>query len=365
MDYDNYIKNLEDVVNIDSGSNYGEGIVKLMDFFKNLYSGWNIKVYPQNNNSNPVMVIKNRESEDIDFLFIGHIDTVFGNSETKRRPFTLEGGLARGPGVVDMKSGCLLIYEVVIDLKDSGKNICIVYNSDEEIGSSYSKDIIREEGKNAKYVFVFEPARANGNMVSERKGILSYNIDFIGKSAHSGVNPKDGINANIEASHWILELSKLQNLEKNNSVNVGVINGGIARNVVPAKCSIEFEVRSFDLNFFEVVREKVDALIKNPYVKDIKINIASSKEVLPLALNENTKKLIRIYDDIKKEMSIKSEWESTGGASDANILGDLNIAVVDGLGPVGGNMHSEDEYLEINSVKERYELTKRVIEKLM
>lgn len=365
MDYEKYVKNLETMVNIDSGSYNGEGIRKMVAFFENIYKDWNIKVYPQNNNSNPVMVIKNREAADTDFMFIGHMDTVFEEGEAKKRPFKVEGNLAKGPGVVDMKSGCLLVYEVVKDLKDSNKNICVVYNSDEEIGSAYSKDIIREEGKKAKHVFVFEPARENGNMVAERKGILAYNVDFIGKSAHSGVNPKDGKNANLEACYWAMELSKLQNLDENNSVNVGIIKGGTARNVVSPKCSIEFEARSFDVKFFEVVRKKVEELIKNPYVSGVKAEIVSSKSTSPLALNENTKRLINIYDEVKKEILLKSGWESTGGGSDANILGDLNIAVVDGAGPVGGHMHSEEEYLDMKSIKERYELTKRVIEKLM
>ena len=364
MELSEYIKNLETIVNIDSGSYCKEGIKEIITFFKNLYKGWEIEVHDKTDN--PVMVIKNRKSDDIDFLFMGHLDTVFPEGESKKRPFSIENNIAKGPGVLDMKSGCLLIYETVKELKDSNKNICIIYNTDEEIGSLSSKDIIKEEGSKAKYVFVFEPARENGNMVSERKGIISYEIDFIGKAAHSGVNPQDGINANIEACRWALELYKLQNLKEKNSVNIGIINGGVGVNIISPKCTIKFEARSFDINFFEIIKNKVDELIKSPFVEGIEIKIVSHKNTLPLSMNENTKKLIDLYEETKKEMKINNlNWESTGGGSDANILGGLNIAIVDGAGPVGGNMHNENEYLNIDTIKERYEVNKRVLEKLM
>lgn len=362
MDLNNYLKNLETIVNIDSGSHNKKGIEEVISFLKELYSGWHTKVY---DSDNPVLVIKNREAEDIDYLFIGHIDTVFPEGEAKRRPFKIENNIAKGPGVLDMKSGDLLIYENVKDLKDSNKNICVIHNSDEEIGSTYSKDIILEHGKKAKYIFVFEPARANGNMVSKRKGILRKTIEFIGKNAHAGVNPQDGIDANIEACNWALELYKFHNIEEKNSLNVGIIKGGDGVNVVSSKCTIDIEARSFDINFFNKIEEKIEYLSKNTFVKGIEVKIYSDKTVLPLTTNENTKKLMELYDSVKSELNVNASWEETGGISDANTFGGLNIATVDGLGCIGNFMHSPDEFIEIDSIVERYNVTKKVLEKLM
>lgn len=364
MNFEEYSKNLETLVNIDSGSNTPKGCLKMVEFFKNLYKGWIHEVYNGNEGKNPVLIIKNRECDTFDFLFMGHMDTVFGEGTTKERPFSKDKDKFFGPGVIDMKSGCLSVYETVKDLKDKNKNICIIYNTDEEIGSEYSKKVIEEYGKKTKYAFVFEPARKNGNTVKERKGIFVADIIFTGKSAHSGVNPEDGINANIEAAYWTLELSKLQDLKNKNSVNVGIIAGGSAANVVSNKAVIKMEARTFDINFFNIVKEKIEHLKENPYVDGVKIDIENSREKPPLALNDNTKKLIAIYEEVKKEMGINFEWESTGGGSDANILGGLDIAVVDGLGPVGGELHSEKEYLEIKSIEERFILTKKVLERL-
>jgi len=364
MNIDNYLSNLETIVNIDSGSECREGIDELISFFQNLYSGF-ITEIGNKDKTNPYLIIKNRESENIDFLFIGHLDTVFPKGTAASRPFSIKENLAYGAGVIDMKSGCLMIHEIVSELKDSSKNICVIYNSDEEIGSECSHDIIRAMGEKSKYAFVFEPARKNGNMVKERKGILHYEICFRGRAAHSGINPQDGISANLEAAYWALEMSKLEDLPSNNSLNIGTINGGTALNIVSDCAKLSFEARSFDVNFFAKVKSKVNDLIKNPYLKDIKVEIVSTSQSNPLFLNENTKKLIDIYDKVKKEMSINFDWESTGGGSDANILGGLNVAVVDGLGPIGGELHSEREYLEIDSITLRYNLSKKVIESLL
>lgn len=364
MNIDNYLKNLETIVNIDSGSEYREGIDKVMLFFKNLYKGW-ITDIGNADKTNPYLIIKNRESENIDFLFIGHLDTVFKEGTAKERPFRTEGNYAYGPGVIDMKSGCLMIHEIVSELKDNNKNICIIYNSDEEIGSKCSHDIIRTMGEKSKYAFVFEPARKNGSMVKERKGAFHCEVSFTGKAAHSGVNPQDGVSANLEAAYWTLEMSKFEDLGNNNSVNVGIINGGTALNVISDHARISFEARSFDISFFDKIKVKIDELTKNPYLKDIKVEILSLSQSTPLFLNDNTKKLINIYDKIKKEMSIDFEWESTGGGSDANILGGFNVAVIDGAGPIGGELHSDREYLEIDSIAERYSLSKKVIESLL
>lgn len=365
MNFEEYVKNLKTLVNIDSGSHTPEGCKKMVEFFKSLYKGWIHEVYNGNDGKNPVLIIKNRECEKFDFLFIGHMDTVFAEGTAKERPFSENKERFYGPGVIDMKSGCLSIYETVKDLKDKNKNICIIYNTDEEIGSEYSKEVIEEYGKKTKYAFVFEPARKNGNAVKERKGIFVADIAFSGKSAHSGVNPEEGINANIEAAYWTLELSKLQDLKNNNSINVGVIEGGSAVNVVSNKASIKIEARTFNVQFFKTVKEKIESLKNNPYVNGVKVEISNMREKPPLALNENTKKLIAVYEDVKKEMGLSFNWESTGGGSDANILGGMDTAVVDGLGPVGGELHSEKEYLEIKSIEERLILTKKVLEKLM
>lgn len=360
MILDNYLKNLEYLVNIDCGSNTPQGIKKVTNFFQELYKDWIVE-YHELNGNNPVLVIKNNNVETFDFLFIGHNDTVFPEGTVAKRPYTVKGDRITGPGVIDMKSGLLSMYEVAKVFKDSSLNICIVINTDEEISSLISRGLITELGKKSKYALVFEPARKNGNLVCERKGLIKYEILFKGKSAHAGVSPQDGINAILEASNWILEISKLQNLDINNSINVGIVQGGIGVNVIPDLCSFKFEGRSHDISHFENIFNTLQHLKDNPIVKGIDVEVKEIGYRPPLVLNENSEKLMGIFNKEMEKLNIESQWEKTGGGSDANFLGILGVGVLDGVGPIGGDAHTDNEYLEISSIEKRIELVVNVL----
>ncbi|MGL5950779.1 MAG: M20 family metallopeptidase [Cetobacterium sp.] len=360
MDLNNYLKNLETLVNVDCGSNTPDGLKVVTKFFEELYSDWIVK-YHELNKNNPVLVIKNRDVENFDFLFIGQNDTVFPEGTVAKRPFKIDGDIAMGPGVYDMKSGLLSMYEVAKEFKDSKLNICIIINTDEEISSLISRDLITEIGKKTKYALVFEPARKNGNMVSERKGLVKYEITFKGKAAHAGIAPQNGINAIVEASRWVLEISKLHNLEIGNSINVGIINGGFGVNTVPDKAFIKFEGRSHDIKHFDNIEKVLNNLNSNPYVDGIEIEIKEIGHRPPLVLNELSKVLLNKFDIAKAELGVKADWEKTGGGSDANFLGVLGVGVLDGVGPIGGNSHEESEYLLISSIENRIEIIKKVL----
>lgn len=357
---DRYLERLEELVNIDCGSNTPEGIKKVTEYFKDIYEGWIVE-YHELNGKNPVLTVKNRDVDKFDFLFIGHNDTVFPVGTVEKRPYRVQGDIARGPGVIDMKSGLLSMYEIAKEFKDSPLNFCIIINSDEEISSLISRDLITELGKRAENALVFEPARKNGNLVKERKGLIKYEITFKGKASHAGVNPEDGVNAILEASNWVLEISKLHDLEKNNSINVGIISGGIGVNVVPDHCSFKFEGRSHSISHFEKIFETIERLKDNPIVKGIEVDVKEIGYRPPLVLNEASKRLVDIFQEEMDKLNIKCELERTGGGSDANFLGILGVGVVDGVGPIGGGAHTDDEYLEISSIEERISLVKNVL----
>ena len=355
-----YLRNLEYLVNLDCGSNTPLGIKKVTKFFQELYKDWIVE-YKDLNGVNPALVIKNRDVEEFDFLFIGHNDTVFPEGTVEKRPYTIQGDIITGPGIIDMKSGLLSMYEIAKEFKNSSLNLCIIINTDEEISSLFSRDLISEIGRKSKNALIFEPARKNGNLVSERKGLVKYEIDFKGKASHAGVSPHEGINAILEASNWILEISKLQNLDINNSINVGLISGGIGVNTVPETCILKFEGRSHNISHFENIFNTLENLKNNPLVPGIIVNIKEIGYRPPLVLNEKSEKLMKIFNKELKNLNIKCQWEKTGGGSDANFLGILGVGVIDGVGPVGGGGHTDGEYIEINSIEERINLVKNVL----
>lgn len=150
-------------------------------------------------------------------VLMGHFDTVFPKGEVASRPFKIEGGRAYGAGIGDMKSGLVTMLYSVKALKSEGYlkgPVSIILNSHEEIGSTYSRGVIIDESKNAGIAINLEPARANGAVVTGRKGVAFLDVSIKGKAAHAGVEPQKGANANLELAHRIIELQSLNDLDK-------------------------------------------------------------------------------------------------------------------------------------------------------
>lgn len=295
---------------------------------------------------------------------VGHLDTVFPDKTTIKRPFTLKNDIAYGPGVADMKSGVLSLIEVAKDLTKEGIALRILLNTDEEISSPYSESYIIEACKDSKSAYVFEPARKNGNLVIERKGILKYKVTLEGKSAHAGISPELGISSIHNLGLWINKLTSLINLKEGNSINIGVISGGTGVNVVADKAEFTFESRTMDKSFFNEVNSALVEMKKGSEDKGLKVRIEKVGYRPPMKANKNTEILKRVFSEEAEKLNIQIGFESTGGGSDANLIADCGIPVIDGVGPIGGGAHSVDEYLEVNSIFERIELVKNSIRRL-
>ena len=186
---------------------------------------------------------------DPTLLCIGHMDTVFDPGTAAERPFAIQGGIATGPGVTDMKSGLLAgLYAIAAVREVLGgvplARLVFVANPDEEIGSPASTPHIRRLARDADACLVLECARANGDIVSSRKGTLDLVVTVTGRAAHAGVEPEKGRSAILEAARITLDLHALNGRWPGVTVNVGVIDGGTRPNVVAERCSLEVDVRA-------------------------------------------------------------------------------------------------------------------------
>lgn len=369
FDVNQYLNELETLVNIDSGSNYSNGVKKVADYFKKKYMeiNWLITEHNFDDSVGPCLEIKNSEADNYDILFIGHMDTVFPAGTVEKRPFTLRDNRAYGPGVIDMKSGLLSLYYVMklLDLKKDNKpSFCIALNSDEEISSKFSSPWLEGLAKKSKYAFVLEPARKNGALVSERKGLAKYKIEFQGLAAHAGVEPEKGASAITELGYWIVELSKLTNLEVGTTVNVGVVAGGTKANVVADKAVAEIDVRFKSEEEGRKIENKINELKDNPIVPKVKIKINKAGYRPPMNPSKETIRLCGLIEEVGENIGVDIKWAATGGGSDANFTSAVGTPSIDGLGPIGGGSHSESEYLEIGSIEPRIHLLKEIIEKV-
>lgn len=364
-----YLKDLELLVNIDSGSYNIDGINKVANFLKNRYEELGFKVIEHkfSQSAGKCLEISNKDKEDIDVLIIGHMDTVFPDGTAAERPFTIKGDRAYGPGVADMKSGLLsTLYSMsLIDPAILDKlSICIFHNSDEEISSVYSKNKIKDLARRSKYAFIMEPGRADGSMVIERKGLVKYFIDFEGVAAHAGVEPEKGRSAIHELGHWIVNLVKLNNYEIGTSINVGVVKGGTVPNVVAERAHAQIDIRFKLESEMEKIEAKMRKLVENPSVEGVKVNIEKKGYRPPMNSSPKQRELCKLIEEIGEKIGVRVMWTSTGGGSDANFTSSMGVPSIDSMGPIGGGSHGLNEYIEIPSIEDRIKLFTNLLENL-
>lgn len=362
-----YLKELEQLVNIDSGSYSPQGTAKIAEYFKQKYEelGYIVTLHPGSSSAGPCLEVHNDDSDRYDVLLLGHMDTVFPDGTAKERPFTIKAGRALGPGVSDMKSGLLSLYYALKAIHqeklDEDISICILQNSDEEIGSVSSKELIEKLAAKSKLALVFEAGRENGDLVLQRKGTVRFEVKFKGVAAHAGVEPQKGANAIVEMAQCILELNKLNNYEIGTTINAGLVSGGTRVNIVPEYAACKFDVRFTGSEEMATVKDKIRYLAENPVNKKIEISVTEGSFRPPMVPSEKAMKLWELTENIGRQLGMELKWAAAGGCSDANFTSAVGVPTLDALGPVGGLDHSEKEYLEISNIEPNHQLLKKLI----
>ncbi len=298
-------------------------------------------------------------------LLIGHLDTVFPEGTAHARPLRIEAGIARGPGVTDMKSGLLTGLYALLALRALGvddddevadlpfERLVFVANPDEEIGSPSSSPHIRELALESDACFVLECARANGDIVSARKGTVDLRLTVHGRAAHAGVEPEKGRNAILEAAHQAIAIQALNGRWPGVTANVGVLRGGIRPNVVAEEAVLEVDLRATSRELLEAAEAAVRAIAAGTTVPETSIDVEETGRHWPMEKLERSGRLVDHAVAIAQRLDFALADCATGGASDANTTSGLGVPTLDGLGPIGGSDHSPDEYLEVDSIVPR------------
>ncbi|MGE7601086.1 M20 family metallopeptidase [Peribacillus sp. NPDC097675] len=360
---------LERLVNIDSSSYTKQGIDEIGAILKGKFEELDflVKKMKQQKFGNH-LVIQHRDAKSPHILVIGHMDTVFPEGTARKRPFKMEGTRAYGPGVVDMKGSLVQLLYAILCMKQTGqsgyKHIQIILNSDEEIGSPSSAALILEKAKNMKYALVLEPARPDGSIVTARRGVGQFKVEVVGRAAHSGIEPEKGQSAIEELAHKIIAFHKLTDLHQGIGLNVGIIEGGSAVNTVAPRASALVDVRFSNKDQVEFILKQMKSICAKTFVPGTKTSLSGKVDRPPMEKTEQTIGLLEIIRQSGDEMGLTITDTSTGGGSDASFPSELGVATIDGLGPIGDCAHSDDEYLEIESLFDRTLLLATVLQKL-
>jgi glutamate carboxypeptidase len=356
-----YLAELESLVNVDCGSYTPEGVNRVADVVADALGELGASVErlvhrpdagrPQLGD----LVVGRIDGDGPRLLLIGHMDTVFDPGTAAARPYRADGDRATGPGVTDMKSGLLAGLHAVAALHEAGERpaITFVANPDEEIGSPFSTPTIRSLAPEHDVALVLECARANGDIVSARKGIADYHLELVGRAAHAGVEPEKGRSAILEAAHQVLALHALNGRWPTVTVNAGVIQGGTRPNVVAERCEMHVDLRAATVDAFEAASAEVERLAVSPTIEGVTVSVRRSAGHPPMEKSDASARLVALAAGIAAELGFELHDAATGGASDANTTSALGVPTLDGLGPIGGDDHSVDEWLDLTSVVPR------------
>lgn len=296
-------------------------------------------------------------------LLLGHMDTVFPSGTASKRPFYREGNMLYGPGVLDMKGGIIVMLYAV---KDVIKNLpedtelVVFLNSDEETGSKYSRDEILKRAGRAAACLSFESAKI-GTLTTERKGIISFNMDVKGVSAHSGVNYEKGRSAVHEIASKICRLYSLSDRNKEITVNVGTISGGDRINIVAEHAAAGAEIRYFNREDEYPLKEALLRIIEKPFIEGTASSVDFISERPPLKADDGCKRLFEIARGESQKLGRNLRGRRTGGGGDASFAACAGIPVIDGLGPEGENSHTEYEYTLADSFPFKIELASKIM----
>lgn len=288
-------------------------------------------------------------------LIVGHVDTVWPLGTLAVRPWVVEDRVAHGPGVFDMKASVVQILFALRAVGDLGLDPpaapLVVFNSDEEIGSRESTSAIDRLSRIASRAFICEPGLgSSGAVKTARKGLAKYTVTVHGRAAHAGLDPGAGASAILELSSVIQQLFDLNDHERDVTVNVGTIEGGIQANVVAPRSEAVVDVRV--LNTEDA--ERVDAAIRalEPTNPGTSIEVRGGFGRPPMVRSKRNAALFAQARRIAARLGMELHEVTAGGGSDGNTTSQ-HTATLDGLGIIGDGAHSPSERIDLRSLAPR------------
>ncbi|MGB1539637.1 MAG: hydrolase, partial [Rickettsiales bacterium] len=298
----------------------------------------------------------------IKVLFTGHMDTVFPKDHAFQEPVRMDDNTINGPGVTDMKGGIVVMLHALHALEQSpwageiGWEVLI--NSDEEIGSIGSALLLEEGAKRNDFGLTYEPGLPDGTLAGARKGSGNFTAVVRGRAAHAGRNPEEGRNAIAALSEFILAINALNGARDGLTVNPGSIEGGGPTNVVPDLAICRFNSRMHKPEDMQWMETQLQKIVSDINAKDgITLELHGGFTRPPKVLTPANQQLFDLVKACGTQLGLSLQEKPTGGCCDGNNLAAHGLPNVDTLGVRGGAIHSSDEFMIIDSLSERAQLS--------
>ena len=286
-------------------------------------------------------------------LLLGHIDTVWPRGTLKTMPCRVADGRLWGPGTLDMKAGVAMAFtaiEMLVELGSLNREIVLLLNSDEEVGSPVSKPITERVAAGCAAVYVLEPAQGLAYKTA-RKGTGNWRIDIKGVAAHAGVDFEKGASAIRELARVVETVSGWTDLKRGLTVSVGLAGGGSKTNVIPAEAWAEIDVRIARKADGSRIERKFDRL--KAADKRCSLAITGGINRPPMERTRGTVALYRQARALASDLGLVLDEAATGGASDGNFTSALGVPTLDGMGAVGEGAHASHESILLEHLAPR------------
>ena len=352
---------LQSIIEINSWTKNKEGVDRNGEIFAYWLEalGYTLIRYPREEIGDHLH-LTSPSKEGKKLLLLGHIDTVFPPNTFE--DFKEDEEWIYGPGVCDMKGGNYVALQALRNMhKKYGEihNIDFLLVSDEETGSDDSKHLSAKLAKEYAYCMVFEAAGLHNEVVIGRKGVGTFFIDIEGVASHAGNHYSEGADANLEAALKLQSLVALTNLEKETTVNVGKISGGIGANTISPHAHLTFELRYTSTHERDRVLKAIDEIVKRSYVEGTEASLSGG---IQRDVMQPSPAQMSFIDNINYLCGIELPTEKRGGVSDANIISSQGVATLDGWGPYGDGDHTVHERASKKSFTERIDLVTEIFE---
>jgi glutamate carboxypeptidase len=288
-------------------------------------------------------------------LIVGHLDTVWPSGACREWPYSEAHGVASGPGVGDMKGGLVMACEAVRALLHAGFDTCEeirhILVPDEELGSAASRSWIEDQARGADAVLVLEPARADGSVVAARGAVGALVVRARGVSAHT-MHLRAGASALRVLADRVASLEELTDVERGTLVNVGILNAGDARQVVPAAAEMHVDLRARDDSAAARLLSSVVDILRAPCDPRVTLEI-SGGITRPAFPRSASAALLTAASRAAAALNIPYSAVESGGGSDGNFSAALGRPTLDGLGPICFDPCSRRERIVIDSLFDR------------
>lgn len=352
---------LRESVMISSGTCHKAGVDAVAELVRSFIApmDWTVDVVNQTDFGDVLVIRTKKDFQGKGILLVGHMDTVFPPDH----PFTgfrEDEDCIYGPGVLDMKGGIVIGLFALKALAEEGDleriPITFILNSDEEVGSPVSCDLIVAEAKKNALAFVLECGGLKGQVVTGRKGRLGVTLEVRGQAGHAAFTRQGKASAILELAHKTIQLESLNGMQEGLTVNVGRISGGIGPNTVADQAVAQTDIRFCRQEDERAFMARLNEILSSSAVSGTRATVQVVSRRPPMTRSVGQEALYRLVEGVASRRGFAIGEEFRHGCSDANHIAAAGTPVLDGMGPIGDHDHSDREFIFRESLLKRSQL---------